>query len=378
MSFQLLNLSPSLIEGLQEQNFLGAYPIQQEVIPAVLSNHDIIAIAPTGSGKTLSYVLPLLMQLEHNVNYKNRHVRSLILVPTRELCVQVHQCIQSFVVHIERRLKSMAVYGGVSINPQMKGLQHVEILVATPGRLLDLLEKNALYLDQVKLLVMDEADKLLNMGFTTQVEQIIDLLPTKRQNLLFSATLTPKLDGLTKLALRDPKVIKVGSDEINIDLIKQEAYAVPDEKKGPFLRYLIKANSDKRILVFTSSIHKADRVVHKLGKNGIKAKAIHSKISQGGRGNALQAFKTNKIKVLVATDLIARGIDIDKLPIVINYELPRSPKDYIHRIGRTGRAESEGIALALVSPAEEHHFKVIQKKIGTWTPLESIEQINLL
>jgi ATP-dependent RNA helicase RhlE len=242
--------------------------------------------------------------------------------------------------------------------------------------LLDLVESNAVHLESIETLVLDEADKMLNLGFQEEMKQIFDLLPKKRQNLLFSATLSDDVNSINQILLRNPLVIKIEAEEANIDLIDQVGYFVSDEKKGPLLRYLIKENDMKQVLVFTSSVFSANIVTGKLWKNGIDAMAIHSKVSQKGRTEALAKFKAGKLQVLVATDLISRGIDIKFLPYVINYELPRSPKDYIHRIGRTGRAESPGQAISFVSPEDQHHFRVIQKKMGKWVTMIDSENID--
>ena len=363
MSFSSLGLSSSLLDVIASTNYEKATPIQKEAIPFILKGKDILGIAQTGSGKTASFVLPILDQFQHLGKVKNRHVSALVLVPTRELAIQVNAVFQQFGKDLPKRIKSMAVYGGVSINPQMMGMQGVDILVATPGRLLELIENKALSLAEIKVLVIDEADKMLNLGFREEMKQIFTLLPKKRQNLLFSATLSEDLTAMNAVLLNDPHVVKIEEEQENLDLIKQLAYSVSDEKKGPLLRYLIQENNMEQVLVFTSSVHRADNVTTKLNNNGINARAIHSKKSQDARITALNMFKSGKIRVLVATDLIARGIDIQFLPFVINYELPRSPKDYIHRIGRTGRAESPGEAISLITPDEEHHFKIIQKKM---------------
>jgi ATP-dependent RNA helicase RhlE len=271
----------------------------------------------------------------------------------------------------------MAVFGGVSINPQMIGLQGVQVLIATPGRLLELIDSNAVHLSEIDTLVLDEADKMLNLGFQEEMNRIIALLPKKRQNLLFSATLSEELANINQILLHDPVVIKIEEERENLELIEQVGYFVTEEKKGPLLRYIIKKNNLKQVLVFTSSVYKADNVADKLRKNGIDATAIHSKKSQGARTEALSRFKSGQIRVLVATDLLARGIDIESLPHVINYELPRSPKDYIHRIGRTGRAETHGEAISFVTPEDQHHFKVIQKKMGKWVDMIDSDNIDL-
>lgn len=377
MPFSSFDLSPALLQVLAAQNYTQPYPIQQKAIPAVLKRKDVLGIAPTGSGKTASYVLPILTNLRGNTASKNRHVSVLVLVPTRELAVQVGEVFQLFGTALPEHIKSLAVFGGVSINPQMIGMQGVHVLVATPGRLLELVESNAVYLSNIETLVIDEADKMLNLGFQDEMNRIIALLPKKRQNLLFSATLSDEIGNINQILLHDPVVIKIEPEKQNIDLIEQLGYFVSEEKKGPLLRYIINYNDLKQVLVFTSSVYKADNVADKLRKNGIDASAIHSKKSQGARTDALSKFKSGELRVLVATDLLARGIDIEFLPHVINYELPRSPKDYIHRIGRTGRAENPGEAISFVTPEDQHHFRIIQKKMGKWVTMIDSENIDL-
>ena len=298
-------------------------------------------------------------------------------MPTRELAVQVGEVFKLFSEKLPRPVKSLAVFGGVSINPQMIQMQGVEILIATPGRLLDLVESNAMQLSELDILVLDEADKMLNLGFKDEMNRIFALLPTHRQNLLFSATLGKDIDTITEMLLHNPVKIEIERDVENLDLIEQSAYLLTDEKRGPLLRYLIKNQGLKQVLVFTSSVHKADSVVKKLKQNGVTALALHSQKSQGARTEALQHFKSGKINVLVATDLASRGIDIPSLPVVINYELPRSPKDFIHRIGRTGRAGATGVAISFIAEEEHHHFKVIQKKMGKNVEVIDVAEINL-
>lgn len=377
MPFTSLGLSTTLLKELAKLNYNQPYPIQQKAIPAILKKRDVLGIAKTGSGKTASYVLPILQNLQRRAELKNRHVNVLVLVPTRELAVQVHEVFQLFSAALSEPVKSLAVFGGVSINPQMQALQNVNVLIATPGRLLELVEANAVHLSDISALVLDEADKMLNLGFKDEMNRIFSLLPEKRQNLLFSATLSSDLENIKQVLLSDPVVIKIEEKKGGAELINQLAYFVAEEKKGPLLRYIIKHNNLQQVLVFTSSVYKTDRVADKLRKNGINAVSIHSKKSQGARTNALNKFKSGEIQVLVATDLIARGIDIEFLPCVVNYELPRSPKDYIHRIGRTGRAESPGDAISLVAPDEQHHFKIIQKKMGKPVTMIDSEGINL-
>jgi ATP-dependent RNA helicase RhlE len=364
MSFSSLGLSPALLKALTDQNFTVPTPIQQTAIPAILNKKDVLGIAKTGSGKTAGYVLPILMNLQQNSGIKNRHANVLVLVPTRELAEQVKDVFRSFSQALPQPVKTLAVYGGVSINPQMMALQGVNVLVATPGRLLELVDSNSVHLSSIETLVLDEADKMLNLGFKEEVDKIIALLPEKRQNILLSATLSNDIEHIHQILLHEPVVIKIESEEESLELINQVAYIVSEEKKGPFLRYLINHHEMKQVLVFASSVHQVDAIVNKLRKNNIDARAIHSKKSQGARTDTLSHFKSGKLRVLVATDLMARGIDIDALPFVINYELPRSPKDYVHRIGRTGRADTAGEAISLVSPNELHHFEVIQKKMG--------------
>ncbi|MDA3859692.1 MAG: DEAD/DEAH box helicase [Melioribacteraceae bacterium] len=364
MPFTTFGFAPALINELANQNYSQPYPIQQQAIPAILNRKDVLGIAPTGSGKTASYVLPILTNLQGNTESKNRHVNVLVLVPTRELALQVREVFRVFSSVLPERVKSLPVYGGVSINPQMKALQGVNVLVATPGRLLELVESNAVHLSNIETLVLDEADKMLNLGFKEEMNHIFEFLPKKRQNLLFSATLSEDVDNINQMLLHNPLVIKIEEKSDNLDLINQFAYSVSDENKGPLLRYLIKSKELKQLLVFTSSVYKADNVADKLRKNGIDAVAIHSKKSQGARTDALGRFKSGKLKVLVATDLLSRGIDIEFLPCVINYELPRSPKDYVHRIGRTGRAENPGEAISFITEEDQYHFKIIQKKMG--------------
>ena len=377
MSFSPFGLAPFLLQALTDLNFERPTPIQDLAIPAILTGKDVLGIAPTGSGKTASYVLPILTQLAKAEKAKNRHIQSLILVPTRELAIQVEEVFKTFARSFPEPLKIKAVYGGVSINPQMKAMMGVSVLIATPGRLIELAESNAVHLSSVKSVVLDEADKLLNLGFQEEMQQIIAQFPEKRQNLLFSATLNDKVSEIKQILLHEPIVLKVENEEDSIELIKQTAYRVSDARKGPLLRYLIRTLKMKQVLIFTSSTFKADQVVEKLRKNNIDAQAIHSKKSQDARNKVLRNFKAGHLKVLVATDLISRGIDIEFLPFVINYELPRSPKDYVHRIGRTGRAEATGEALTFVAPEDEHHFKIIQKKMGKQVPFEETDQLEL-
>ena len=377
MSFKALGLPSTLVEILEKQEYKAPYPIQKVAIPVILKGKDVLGIAPTGSGKTASYVLPVLSRLQQSKEAKNRQVDVLVLVPTRELAEQVKEVFVLFEKGLEHSAPIMAVYGGVSINPQMKALFGISVLVATPGRLLDLVASNAVQFNKLETLILDEADKLLNLGFKEEMNKIFALLPKKRQNLLFSATLNEKVEEIHQFLLHDPEVINVAPKEKSLENIRQLAYTIAEEKKGPLLRHLIKSENMQQVLVFTASTYKSEHVADKLHKNGIDARSIHGKKSQHARTKALEAFKAGKLRVLVATDLLARGIDIEFLPHVINYELPRSPKDYVHRIGRTGRASATGEAISLISPEEEHHFRVIQKKMKITIALEDGNVLQL-
>ena len=377
MSFTSLGLSPAFLKTLDAEGYSEPTPIQKEAIPAVIGKKDVLGIAKTGSGKTAGYVLPILHNLQTATVSQHREPTVLVLVPTRELADQVHEVFQTFLPALTERLTCLAVYGGVSINPQMQAIGKANILIATPGRLLELAGKNAVRLSSIATLVLDEADKMLNLGFKEEVDRILALLPPKRQNLLFSATLGDDLSRVQQVVLRNPQVIKITDEADEIDLIHQLAYLVSEEKKGPLLRYLIKHGDLKQVLDFASSTIKADGIVNKLLKNKIHAASVHSKLSQQTRRDTLRQFKAGELRVLVATDLLARGIDIEFLPCVINYELPRSPKDYIHRIGRTGRAENPGDAISLISPEEMDHFQLIQKKMGKRVKTLSGDQLDL-
>jgi ATP-dependent RNA helicase RhlE len=377
MAFDTLGLAPYLVKAIVEQGYKKPYPIQEKAIPTILQERDVLGIAPTGSGKTAAYVLPVLMNLKGRTKTSNRHINVLVLVPTRELAIQVEQVFRLFGKALPFPFKSFAVYGGASINPQMMSMQSVNVLVATPGRLLELSASNAIHFAELSTLILDEADKILNLGFKKEMDSILALLPVRRQNLLFSATLSPEVQKLENIMLNRPTVIKIASEVDTVSPINQLGYFVKPEKKGPLLRYLIQKNNWQQVLIFTSSVFQADLVAEKLLKNGIDARATHSKKSQRKRSEALANFKAGTLRVLVATDLLSRGIDIAFLPHVINYELPRSPKDFIHRIGRTGRAENPGDALTFVTEEDQHHFKVIQKKMKCVVTMVDADNLDL-
>ncbi len=372
--FLALGISAALVKSLAAQEIVRPFSIQEQAIPAILAKHDILGIAKTGSGKTASYVLPILMQQQGKI-VKSRHVNVLVLVPTRELAVQVQGIFQQMGRFEPKPIKSLAVYGGVSINPQMMALQGVQILVATPGRLIELLECNAVHINEIETLVLDEADKMLNMGFKAELDQLLTHLPKQKQTLLFSATLSEDIKNIESHLLHNPMVVKVKEPEENLDLITHTAYWVRNEKKGPLLRKLLSNANLTQALVFCSSVYQVDNVTDKLLKNGFDAMSIHSQKSQGARTDALRKFKEGKLRILVTTDLLARGIDVQFLPCVINYELPRSPKDYIHRVGRTGRAESPGEAISFITPEDKQHFEVIQKKIRRKIELQDADVV---
>ena len=378
MKFSSLGLTEGLQEAVARQQFKRPYPIQAKAIPAILQGRDLLAIAKSGSGKTAGFVLPLLQLAQCPEPGKPRSIKTLILVPTRELAAQIGEVVQQLGSHLTPRVKSAAVFGGVAINPQMISVNGVELLIATPGRLLDLVAKNSVCLSAISTLVLDEADKLLEQGFQDELERILALLPGKRQNLLFSATFGEGVRQLAMGLLHDPLQIVIEDELSEPDLITQQVYTVDASRKGPLLRYLIKTGDWQQVLVFTASQRRADNVVKKLLDKGISAATFHGGMRQGGRTSVLSDFKTGRVRVLVATDLASRGIDIKFLPHVVNYELPRSPADYIHRIGRTGRAETEGVAVTLLCPEDMPHFKVIEKLIRKRLARIDTAEVDLL
>ena len=377
MSFESLGLSHNIIHSVKKLGYLKPFPIQEQAVPVILKGKDLMGIAQTGSGKTACFVMPILEKLQNTEVKKDRNVQVLILVPTRELAIQIDEVFRAFTDNLKREVRTMAVYGGVSINPQMKGMFGVEVLIATPGRLLDLIDHNALSISQIEHLVIDEADKMFQLGFGEEMNKLFAMMPVAKQTTLFSATLNDKVAEMKERLSINPTIIEIKKEEVEIENIEQLAYHVSPENKGPFLRYLIKEKKVEKALIFVSSTRSADNLVEKLKKNKIKAVAIHSQKSQGARRNNLEEFKVNGAQILVATDLIGRGIHIESLPCVINYELPRSPLDYIHRIGRTGRAGEKGTAISILTDDELQHFRVIQKKMGKKVTLQRTEDINL-
>jgi len=377
MSFESLGLSSNIIRSVKKMGYLKPFPIQEQAVPVILKGKDLMGIAQTGSGKTACFVMPILEKLQNAEAKKDRNIQALILVPTRELAIQIDEVFKAFTENLKREIRTMAVYGGVSINPQMKGMFGVEVLIATPGRLLDLIDHNALSISKIQHLVVDEADKMFQLGFGEEMNKLFAMMPVAKQVILFSATLNDKVSEIKERLSVNPVIIEIKKDEVEIDNIEQLAYHVAPENKGPFLRYLIKEKKVEKALIFVSSTRSADNLVEKLKKNKIKAVAIHSQKSQGARRNNLEEFKVNGAQILVATDLIGRGIHIESLPCVINYELPRSPLDYVHRIGRTGRAGEIGTAISILTDDELQHFRVIQKKMGKKVALQRTEGIDL-
>lgn len=365
MPFPSLGLCPELLLALAaREHFKRPYPIQSQAIPAILQGKDLLAIARTGSGKTAAFILPLLQMVQRPAPGRGQPLMALVLVPTRELAAQIGEVAREFGQYLQPRVKSCAVFGGVALGPQMIMVNNVELLIATPGRLLELVTKNSLKLGKVAILVLDEAEKLLQEGFEEELRQILAQLPKKRQTLLFSATLAADVQQLAADLLTEPLRLEIVKTQDESELITQLVYTVTPERKGPLLRYLIKNGDSDQYLLFTSSRKRADNVAQKLLQNGISAATFHAGLSQGGRTATLERFKAGTLQVLVATDLAARGIDISDLSHVVNYELPRSPNDYIHRIGRTGRAETQGNALTLLCPEDLPHFRVIEKRLG--------------
>lgn len=363
MSFSLLGLSEPLLRVLREKGYRAPFPIQIKALPAVLSGRDVMAAAETGTGKTAGFVLPLLQRLAGGSAAPANHIRVLILTPTRELAVQVAESVATYGKYLS--LTSGVVYGGVKINPQMMKLRRgLDVLVATPGRLLDLFAQNAVRFAQVETLVLDEADRLLDLGFLSDIRAIMALLPKKRQNLLFSATFSEDIRALTGTLLKNPLKIEVGPKNSPAKSVKQCLYEVDKKRKAGLLSHLLRDRGWRQVLVFTRTRDGADRLVQKLERDGIVAAALHGDKGQQERSRVLAAFKAGDIRVLVATDIVSRGIDINELPQVVNFDLPQIAEDYIHRIGRTGRAGVAGEAVSLVSADEVKHLAAIESLIG--------------
>lgn len=374
MSFDSLGLSADILRAVAEQGYSEPTPIQRQAIPVVLAGRDLLASAQTGTGKTAGFTLPLLQKLSATATpiRGRRPVRALILTPTRELAAQVGENVSDYSKYLS--LRSMVVFGGVSINPQMVKLRGgVDILVATPGRLLDLAQQNAVDLSQVEILVLDEADRMLDMGFIHDIRRVLARLPAKRQNLLFSATFSDEIKGLAEKLLTNPEMIEVARRNTASEQVAQQVAFVDKKRKRELLSQLIGEGNWQQVLVFTRTKHGANHLAEQLGKDGISAAAIHGNKSQGARTRALADFKSGGIRVLVATDIAARGLDIEELPHVVNYELPNVAEDYVHRIGRTGRAAATGVALSLVCVDEHKLLRDIERLLKREIPRLAVE-----
>lgn len=373
MLFTDLGLSAPLLRAIEEEGYTNPTPIQAKSIPAVLKGGDLLAAAQTGTGKTAGFTLPILQRLSTTAKPVGgkRQLRVLILTPTRELAAQVQESVVTYGKYTD--LKSTVIFGGVGANPQIKAIQAgLDILVATPGRLLDLMSQKCVSLDAIEILVLDEADRMLDMGFLRDIKKILVALPKKRQNLLFSATFSDEIKTLADGLLNSPELIEVARSNSANEAISQLIHPVDRAKKHPLLAHLINSNNWEQVLVFTRTKHGANKLVTQLEKDGITSMAIHGNKSQSARTKALAEFKDGKITVLVATDIAARGIDIDQLPHVVNYDLPNVSEDYVHRIGRTGRAGSNGVAVSLVCVDEHQMLRDIERLIKQKLPQEVI------
>jgi ATP-dependent RNA helicase RhlE len=380
MSFASLGLSAPILEAVAEQGYQTPSPIQAKSIPAVLEGRDVMAAAQTGTGKTAGFTLPILEQLSKGGRAHGNQVRALILTPTRELAAQVADSVAVYGKHTP--LRSAVVFGGVKINPQMMQLRKgVDILVATPGRLLDLYKQNAVRFKQLEVLVLDEADRMLDMGFIHDIRKILGLLPRQRQSLMFSATFSDEIRTLAKGLVNNPLEISVSPPNTTVKSVEQWLYPVDKNRKSALLTQLIQQNQWAQVLVFTRTKHGANRLTRHLDGRGIKAAAIHGNKSQSARTRALADFKGGATRVLVATDIAARGLDIDQLPQVVNFDLPNVPEDYVHRIGRTGRAGATGQAISLVSAEEFKQLVDIErvtKELLTRKSMEGFEPVHEL
>ncbi|HET6629563.1 MAG TPA: DEAD/DEAH box helicase [Woeseiaceae bacterium] len=373
MTFQSLGLSAELLRAVSAQSYDTPTPIQRQAIPAILEGGDVLGIAQTGTGKTAGFTLPLLQRLFAKERPSGpRPIRALILAPTRELAAQVQQSVVDFGRHLP--VRSLAIYGGVSIRPQIAELRRgMDIVVATPGRLLDHVSQRTIDLSRIEVLVLDEADRMLDMGFIRDIRKIIALLPKSRQNLLFSATFNKEMTELAGRLLQSPKRIEVAGRERTADTIAQRIYPVDRARKRELLSFLIGSGNWRQVLVFTRTKHAANRLAGQLEKDGLNSAAIHGNKSQGARTRALRDFKNGQVRVLVATDIAARGLDIDQLPHVVNYDLPQVAEDYVHRVGRTGRAGLEGEAVSLVAPEEKPLLADIERLLKRTLPRTQVQ-----
>ncbi len=371
MSFNSLGLSDALLKAVSTQGYTQPSPIQEKAIPLILERKDILASAQTGTGKTAGFTLPMLQILSQQPILRNRPVRALVLTPTRELAAQVYENVKDYSAYVD--IKSAVIFGGVNQKSQVSTLrQGVDVLIATPGRLLDLHNQRLLSLSSIEILVLDEADRMLDMGFLRDIKKIMALMPAKRQNLLFSATFSKDIKSLANSILNHPVLVEATPENTTVDKINQQVYHVDKGAKSDVLVKLISEGNWEQVLVFTRTKHGANKLTKKLLSSNISALAIHGNKSQGARTKALEGFKKGTIRVLVATDIAARGLDIPLLPHVINFELPNISEDYVHRIGRTGRAGASGIAISLVSADEKTYLRDIEKLVGLRIPSDVI------
>ena len=372
MSFKSLGLSEALLKAVSKQGYTNPSPIQEKAIPLVLERKDVLASAQTGTGKTAGFTLPMLQILSQGQQLRHRPIRALVLTPTRELAAQVYDNVKSYSEFLN--IKSAVIFGGVNQKPQVSTLrQGVDILIATPGRLLDLESQRALSLSKIEILVLDEADRMLDMGFKRDIDKVMSLMPSRRQNLLFSATFSREIKNLANSILHHPVLVEATPENTTVDAIKQKVFRVAKAKKPGLIIKLITEGNWKQVLVFTRTKHGANNLCKKMVSAGITAVAIHGNKSQGARTKALAGFKNNTVRVLVATDIAARGLDIPLLPHVINFELPNISEDYVHRIGRTGRAGASGEAISLVCADETSYLRSIEKLVGIRIPVEVLE-----
>ena len=372
MSFNSLGLSNALLKAVSKQGYTTPSPIQEKAIPLILEGKDILASAQTGTGKTAGFTLPMLQKLSQGQQLRNRPIKALVLTPTRELAAQVYNNVKAYGEFLD--IRSAVIFGGVNQKPQVATIRNgVDILIATPGRLLDLQNQGLLSLAKIEILVLDEADRMLDMGFLRDIKKIINLMPTRRQNLLFSATFSKEIKKLANDFLHHPILVEATPENSTVDAIEQKVYRVAKGLKTGLIIKLISEGNWKQVLVFTRTKHGANKLCKKMVNAGISAAAIHGNKSQGARTKALAGFKNNSVRVLVATDIAARGLDIPLLPHVVNFELPNISEDYVHRIGRTGRAGASGEAVSLVSADETEFLRDIEKLVGLKIPIEIVE-----
>ncbi|TKI69838.1 DEAD/DEAH box helicase [Sulfurimonas crateris] len=378
MPFSKLGLSPQIQSALKKSGFITPTPIQEEVIPLVLNHHDVMAMAQTGSGKSAAFVLPILELWSKSVSEGKPKIKALVVTPTRELTLQVADAFNTFGADLKREPKVVSIIGGESIGDQIYAIQQgCDILVATSGRLLDVLTKKQTNLSHLEFLVLDEADKMLNLGFSQELDAILEAIPQKRQNLLFSATYPQKILDIASKITQNPIRVNIEQDVPTVESVVQRAIEVNRENRGPLLRHLLDTEKLEQVLVFMANKRATDNIAAKFKKYGYKAESFHGDLFQDERTLTLDEFKAKKIRILFATDIAARGLDIENVSCVINFDLPRSPTDYVHRIGRTARAGRSGMAISFISHEDRAHFGIIQKRCKVNIAMEQIEGFEL-